>query len=204
MPQDITQSPQWTPLIEENEEEVDIDGQTTPPIHDEYWEAAHPNSPLTTPLTTEPQLPHRTEEITTGSEEQQPLLQSIPEEVPAAAADEIAQDDPDVDVLNASPPCADSIPSADTDTVSTAIAEEVARALAITDPNDSTGSPRPVLDVGKKRKNLQPVPVMPKIGKGLKRPKFDSAKFFEEKNFFIGESPYDSAKLRRLRFWTRT
>ena len=55
MLQATTQSPQRTLLIEENEEEVDIDSETTPPIHDEYWEVAHTNSPLTTPLTKEPQ-----------------------------------------------------------------------------------------------------------------------------------------------------
>ena len=54
MPKDATQSPQRTPLFEENEEEVDIDGEMTPPLHNEYWEAAHPNSPLTIPLMTEP------------------------------------------------------------------------------------------------------------------------------------------------------
>ena len=53
---------------EEHEEEVDIDAETTPPIHDEFWEAAHPNSPVTTPLTQEPLSPSRTEENHTGSE----------------------------------------------------------------------------------------------------------------------------------------
>jgi hypothetical protein len=72
--------------------------------------------------------------------------------------------------------------------------------LAITDPNDSTGSPRPIFDVRPKKVNLQPVPSMPKVGKTVKRPKFDNAAFFEEKNFFIGESPYDSTKIRRQKF----
>ena len=34
---------------EETEEDVDIDGSTTPLIHGEFWEVAHPNSPITTP-----------------------------------------------------------------------------------------------------------------------------------------------------------
>ena len=140
-PQQTVQTPQRTPPIEQIEEEVDIDGEITPPLHDEYWEAAHPNSPLTTPLTTEPQSPQRTEEIPTGSEEQQPSHHIIPEEIPAAVADNIAHDDPDVDIINASPPHAYSIPSADTDTILTTIAEEVACALAVTDLNDSTWSP---------------------------------------------------------------
>ena len=179
---------------------MDIDGETTPPLHDEYWEETHANSPLTTPLTIEPQSPQCIEEIPTGSREQQPLLQSIPEEVPVVAADEISNDDPNVDVVNASPPRASSIPSADSGTVPIATNEEVAKSLVIMHPNDSTGSPRPIFDVRRKKHNLQPVPLMPLIGKSLKWPKFDSAKFFKEKNFFIGESPYDFAKLRRSRF----
>ena len=127
---------------EETEKDVDIDGATTPPIIDEFWEAYHPNSPLTTPLTQVPQSPAVTEEIHTGSEERQPSpLQSIPEEIPAAAADEIAHDEPMVEVVNTSPQRDDSIPSADTDTVPTATAEEIAKSLAMTYLNDSTRSP---------------------------------------------------------------
>ena len=207
----LSRKPSHAPLTKEHastssgsseatEEDVDIDSATLPIHHDEFWEAAHPNSPVTTPLTREPQSPARTKEIHTDSEERQPSLQSIPKEIPATTADETTQDDQMVYVINTSSQREESIPSADTDTVPTATAEEVARAMAITDPNDSTGSPRPVLGVRKKRHNLQLIPVMPSIGKSLKRPKFDSAKFFDEKNFFIGESPYDSAKLRCLRF----
>jgi hypothetical protein len=43
---------------------------------------------------------------------------------------------------------------------------------------------------------------VPKVGKSIRRPKFNNDAFFQEKNFFIGESPYDSAKIRRQRFWT--
>ena len=57
---------------EATEEDVDIDGATKPVLHDEYWEEAYPNSPITTPLMKVPQSPARTEEIHTGSEERQP------------------------------------------------------------------------------------------------------------------------------------
>ena len=117
MPQEIAQTPQRASLNEEHEEDVDIDGETSPPIHDKYWEAAHPNSLLTTPLTREAQSHARTEEIHTGSEESQPSLQYIPEEIPAATADETAQDDLIFVVINTTPPRTDSIPSADTNTV---------------------------------------------------------------------------------------
>nr|XP_020174680.1 bromo and FHA domain-containing protein DDB_G0267958-like [Aegilops tauschii subsp. strangulata] len=192
-----SRNPSQVPLTEEHDatssgsseatkEEVDIDGATMLVLHDEFWEAAHPSSPVTTPLTLEPQSPARTEEIHTGSEGKQPSQQSIPEEIPAVAANENALDEPMVDVISTSPSRVDSIPSVDTDIVPTATTDEVARTLAVIDPNDSTGSPRPVFDVRQKKHNLQPVPVMPKIGRVLRRPQFDNAKFFEEKNFFIG------------------
>ena len=86
------------------------------------------------------------------------MLHCIPEEVPAAAADLIDHDDPIVDIINPSPPRAYSIPSVDTDTIPSATSKVVARALVLSYPNDSTGFPRPVLDVRKKRKNLEPIP----------------------------------------------
>ena len=58
-------------------------------------------------------------------------MQSIPEEIPAAATNEIAQDEPMVDVVNASPSHPDSILSDDTNIVPTTTAEQVARALAV-------------------------------------------------------------------------
>ena len=58
---------------EETDEDMDV-GSTTPVIHDDFWDATHPNSPLTTPLTQVPQSPAITEEIQTASESQQPLL----------------------------------------------------------------------------------------------------------------------------------
>jgi hypothetical protein len=45
---------------EESEEDVDIDGATTPVIHNEFWDAFHPNSPITTPLMQVPRSPART------------------------------------------------------------------------------------------------------------------------------------------------
>lgn len=53
----------------EEEDDVDIDGATTPLVHGKFWEAAHPNSPLTTPLTQMPRSPSQTEEVHGGSEE---------------------------------------------------------------------------------------------------------------------------------------
>ena len=64
-------------------------GSTTPVMNDDYWERLHQNSPLTTPLHQIPQSPVQTEEIHTGSEERQTSLLSIPEEIPATAADEM-------------------------------------------------------------------------------------------------------------------
>jgi hypothetical protein len=183
---------------------VDIGSSTTPLIRDDFWDAAHPNLPITTPLTQMPQSPARTEEIHIGSEERQPTLQTIVEEISATSADEIVQPMLTYELASQSPQREESVPSADSDTVPFTIAEEVAKTLDITDPNDSTGSPRPIFDVWPKKINLQPVPSMPKVGKSIRRPKFDSAKFFEEKNFFIGESPYDSGKIRRQCFWTKT
>lgn len=94
-----------------------------------------------------------------------------------------------------------SVHSTDTETVPLATTDEMARADLITYNNDSTGSPHPVLDVRPNKVNLQPKSAMRKIGSGCSRPKFNRAKFFNENNFFIGESPYDSAKIRRVRFW---
>ena len=189
---------------EVTEEDVDIDGSTTPVIHDEFWDAAHPNSPITTPLTQIPQSPAVTEEVHTGSDERQPTLQTIAEEIPAASAEEIEQPVLTVATSQQSPQQEDSVPSTGTDTVPFATAEEIAKSDAITDKNDSTGSPRPIFDVRPKRINLQPVPSMPQVGRSIRRPQFDNAAFFAEKNFFIGESPYDSPKIRRQRFWTKT
>ena len=70
---------------EETDEDVDV-GSSTPVIDDDLWDVAHPNSPLTTPLTQVPQSPAITEEIQTGSEGHQPSLQTINEEIPAASA----------------------------------------------------------------------------------------------------------------------
>ena len=179
---------------EETEEDVDIDGSTTPVIHDEFWDAAHPNSPITTPLTQIPQSPAVTEEVHTGSEDRQPTLQTIAEEIPAASAKEIDQPELTIAAPQQSSQREGSVPSTGTDTVPFATAEEIAKSDDITDKNDSTGSPRPIFDVRPKRINLQPVPSMPKVGKSVRRPQFDNAAFFAEKNFFIGTSPYDSSQ----------
>jgi hypothetical protein len=199
-----SRKPQPVPLTEENaaspgsdeatDEDMDIDGSTTPLIYDDFWNVAHPNSPVTTPLTQVPQSPAITEEIHTGSEGHQPSLQTIAEEV---LDEEIVQPMISEEVAPPPPQQEEPVPSADSDTVPFATAEEVAKSLAITDPNDSTVSPRPIYDVRPKKINLQPVPSMPKVGKSMRRPKFDNAAFFGEKNFFIGESPYDNAKIRR-------
>jgi hypothetical protein len=76
---------------EENEEDVDIDGSTMPLIHDDFWDIAHRNSPITTPLTQVPPSTAHTEEVHTGSEGHQTSLQTIIEEIPAAIAEEIKQ-----------------------------------------------------------------------------------------------------------------
>ena len=80
-----------------------------------------------------------------------------------------------VDVVNTSPQQEESVPLADTDTVPTATAEEIAKSCAVTDPQDSTGAPRPVFDVRPKKINLQPVPGMPKIGRSFRQPQFNNA-----------------------------
>jgi hypothetical protein len=72
---------------EETEEDADTVGSTTPVIHDEFWDATHPNSPITTPLTRVPQSPARAEKIHTGSEECQNSLQTIAKEIIAALAE---------------------------------------------------------------------------------------------------------------------
>jgi hypothetical protein len=74
--------------VEEIDEDVDI-GSTTPVLNDDYWENLHPNSPIATPLRPIPLSPVPTEEILTGSEGHQTYLQSIPEEIPAATAEEM-------------------------------------------------------------------------------------------------------------------
>lgn len=95
-----------------------------------------------------------------------------------------------------------SMPSTDIETMPPTMAEEVVKADLVTDKNVSVGSPHPVLDVGPTKINLQPKLTMPKKGRAGTQPKYIKAEFFGEKNFFIGESPYDHAKIRRLIFWT--
>ena len=101
----------------------------------------------------------QTEEILTGSEGRPTSLQYIPEEIPAATVDETAQQDLTVDVANTSPRHKVSVPSADTNTVPTATAEEIAKSQAVTNPNDSNGSTRHVFDVRPKKTNLQLIPI---------------------------------------------
>lgn len=131
---------------EETNEDVDV-GSTTPVIHDDFWDVAHPNSPLITPLTQVPQSPAITEEVHIGSEGRQQSLQTSTEEIPAASAEETVQPENNEEVA----PPLEPAPSADSETVPLATAEEVAKSLAITDPNDSTGSPRPIFDVRPKK-----------------------------------------------------
>ena len=64
-------------------------GSTTPIINDEYSETAHPNSPITTPLTQVPQAPAQTKEILTRFKGCPTPLTSIPEDIPVPSADEI-------------------------------------------------------------------------------------------------------------------
>jgi hypothetical protein len=88
---------------EETDEDLGV-GSTTPIIHDDFWDVAHPNSPLTTPPTKVPQSPAISEEIHTGSKGHQPSLHTITEEIPAASAEEIVQPTTTEEVAPPPPP----------------------------------------------------------------------------------------------------
>ena len=152
--------------IDEEGENVDI-GSTTPILNDDYWESHHPNSPLTTPLHQLPQSPVQTEEIHMGSEGHQASLVSIPEEVPAASAEEM-------EATAAADETALEIPQPVTPEV---VSQEAVKTSTV---------------------NLQPKPQNPHT----KKQKFNTDDFFAEHHLFSDYNLYDSARLRRRRFWT--
>ncbi|KAI5008035.1 hypothetical protein ZWY2020_009083 [Hordeum vulgare] len=73
---------------EDKDEYVDI-GNTTPVIHDDFWEQAHPNSPLTTLIPQVPLSPAATD-IHITCEEKSTSVKSIPETESTSSADDNA------------------------------------------------------------------------------------------------------------------
>ncbi|KAI4973535.1 hypothetical protein ZWY2020_041063 [Hordeum vulgare] len=172
------------PMTTEEKEGDEETGCSTPVIHDEFWEETHPNSPRIAQI---PQTLAATE-ILTGFDEKSIHEESAQES--ATSAEENVASKTETASSNKQVPQNEE----NAQTEENAPSPNVETAIVVVNPETAI-----VVASNPQEHNLQPKPHRP----FTKRPKFQKEAFYEERQYFTGENPYDKLCIRHRKFWTR-